>query len=933
MAMLGALLVSPAAAAAPKPPPVHQAGRSAFTPDDFTVNPTGPAYDRAVAGAREALAAHEATAKVTKGDAFTPRTVVVAKNGAADVRFDRTYHGLPVYGGDLIVHLAPGGAYRSVDTATPARTVSTTPEIEPAKAASTSRGRLKGSVASAGKPHLAIWSTRTSSRLVWETVVRGMRADRTPSVLHVLVDARTGQVVTRWDEVSTDLPAGRTAARPRPADVTPSTAGTGRTINAGTVPLDLTQSGGTWTMRDPSHGNGTTTDLNHGTSGTGTIFSNTTGTFGDGTTGDPASVGADAHYGAAETFDYYKSVHGRNGIFDDGKGVPSRTHYDNDYDNAFWDGTQMTYGDGPGNTKPHIELDIAGHEMSHGVSGALVGWEENGETGGLNEGTSDIFGTMVEFFADNAHDRPDYEHDELITDPPLRNMYNPSLDGHSPNCYASDNGTLDPHYSLGPLTHWFFLLAVGSGDHGYGDSPTCDGSTISGIGNNKADKIWYRALASYANSNEDYADARVDSLRAAADLYGPHCTEYDTVNAAWAAVDVTGADPVPGKCPPPPSNLTYTGPTSADYHDAFTASAQLTAGGGALSGETVRFSLGNGGGSEACSAVTNASGTASCSLTPNQEPGSVKLTVSFAGSDHGGPASISVPFTITKQETTLTYTGPPRIANATPAHFTGTLKEEGTTTPVTGRTVTFAIGTGTSRQTCTDTTDADGKADCVITPDQPLNEAATVPLAADFAGDAFYLPSSASATLKLQYMTGRAYGLTADVHVLLVSLSRPPTPDTGEVRTAGATTTNTPCSADLDLLVISASALCPKVTTTVAPGTSTATTSVDNVTIGIPGIPVIKATGVKATSASRCTASSGSVAIASLSIGGVPVTVPSGANSTITLPGVGTLTINEQIPVNGADAGLTVNGLHLNALGGAANLVLASATSDAHNCV
>ncbi|MGH3377569.1 MAG: choice-of-anchor P family protein [Actinoallomurus sp.] len=109
--------------------------------------------------------------------------------------------------------------------------------------------------------------------------------------------------------------------------------------------------------------------------------------------------------------------------------------------------------------------------------------------------------------------------------------------------------------------------------------------------------------------------------------------------------------------------------------------------------------------------------------------------------------------------------------------------------------------------------------------------------------------------------------------------------------------------------------------------------AVDNVTIGIAGIPVIKATGIKATSTSRCTAAGGSVAISTLSIGGVPVTIPAAPNSKIAVPGVGTLTVNEQIPVSGADAGLTVNGLHLNALGGTANLVLASATSDAHNCV
>jgi hypothetical protein len=228
----------------------------------------------------------------------------------------------------------------------------------------------------------------------------------------------------------------------------------------------------------------------------------------------------------------------------------------------------MTYGDGSGNARPLVEIDVAGHEMSHGVSGALTGWDETGETGGMNEGTSDIFGTMVEFYANNPVDTPDYTMGELINisgnNQPLRWMYNPSLDGSSPNCWNSSNGSLDPHYSMGPLNHWFFLAAVGSGNTAYGNSPTCDGSTITGIGNDKAGKIWYKALASYANSAENYHQARIDSLKAAADLYGAHCTEYNTINAAWAAVSVTGTDPVPGggNCGGQPGSPSVTNPGS-----------------------------------------------------------------------------------------------------------------------------------------------------------------------------------------------------------------------------------------------------------------------------------------------------------------------------------------------------------------------------------
>jgi Zn-dependent metalloprotease len=585
LAVAAALLAAPAAGAASPnhpaaPKPAKSAGKSAFTKDDFTTNPSAGTRKKAIADARKALSVHKSTAHMKSGDTFTPRTVVVAKNGTTDVRFDRKFHGLPVYGGDLIVHLKPGGSYRALNTATPAAAVSTTPKVAAAAAAKTSRAQLHGTVASVAKPHLAVWATGRSSQLVWETVVHGVRTDQTPSVLHVLVDATKGKVVTQRDEIDTLLSPAQQQAAARNA-VTPLVAGTGNSIYSGSVPIDLTLSGSTYSMKDPSHGNGFTTNLNHSTSGTGTTFSNTTGTFGNGANSDPASAAVDAHFGAAETFDYYKNTHGRNGIFGNGAGVPSRTHYGNNYVNAFWDGTQMTYGDGSGNADPLVEIDVAGHEMSHGVSGALTGWDETGETGGMNEGTSDIFGTMVEFYANNTHDVPDYTMGELINingdGTPLRYMYNPSLDGASPNCYTSANGSLDPHYSLGPLTHWFFLLAVGSGNHGYGNSPTCNSSTLTGIGNDKSAKIWYRALASYASSSENYARARTDSLKAAADLYGTHCTEYNAVDAAWAAVSVTGTDPVPGTCPGQPGAPTVTNPGNQTSTVGTAASLQIHA--------------------------------------------------------------------------------------------------------------------------------------------------------------------------------------------------------------------------------------------------------------------------------------------------------------------------------------------------------------------
>jgi Zn-dependent metalloprotease len=196
----------------------------------------------------------------------------------------------------------------------------------------------------------------------------------------------------------------------------------------------------------------------------------------------------------------------------------------------------MTYGDGDNlEFLPLASLDVAGHEMTHGVTSATARLRYSGESGGLNEATSDIFGTMVEFRANNAVDAPDYLIGERVMALPefylaIRSMYRPDMDGASPNCYHRLVKTLDVHYSSGVANHFFYLLAEGSGVGPYTDgvgSPTCDGSTLAGIGRNKAEAIWYRALTAYMTSRTGYSGARTATLNAAKDLgYGSNSTEY-----------------------------------------------------------------------------------------------------------------------------------------------------------------------------------------------------------------------------------------------------------------------------------------------------------------------------------------------------------------------------------------------------------------------
>ncbi len=370
-------------------------------------------------------------------------------------------------------------------------------------------------------------------KLAWEVVVEGIEPDgQSPSKQHVLVDADGGAVLGSWDEIE-------------------HVTGTGHGVHSGTVAIDTTQVGALYQLKDPVRGNGVTCDMGNGTTTCATM-TDADNIWGNSLPSNRQSAAVDAHYGAAKTFDYFKNIHGRNGIFGNGLGVPSRVHYGNAYVNAFWDGSQMTYGDGAGNLKPLTSIDVAGHEMSHGVTQALAGLVYSGESGGLNESTSDIFGNMVEFNAGNANDPGDYLVGEKIdifgNGKPLRYMHDPIQDTRSPNCWSANTQNLDPHYSSGVANHFYFLLAEGSAATQFGTSTTCNGSTLTGIGRLKAQKIWYRALDLYFTSTTKYVDAanndaRYYTLRAAQDLYGACSIEYRTVQKAWSAVNVAGVDP------------------------------------------------------------------------------------------------------------------------------------------------------------------------------------------------------------------------------------------------------------------------------------------------------------------------------------------------------------------------------------------------------
>ncbi|MEU5310187.1 M4 family metallopeptidase [Streptomyces sp. NPDC021562] len=486
---------------------------------------------------RDASAERAATARsigLGAQEKLVVKDVVKDADGTLHTRYERTYAGLPVLGGDLIVDTAKSGATERVVKAnnatlkvadlTPARSAASAE-----KSALTAARALGSTKSAADGARKVIWAGSGTPVLAYETVVGGFQDDGTPNQLHVITDATTGKKLFEYQGVE-------------------NVTGTGNTQYSGTVSLSTTQSGSTYNLTDGDRGGHKTYNLNHGTSGTGTLFSQSSNTWGNGTTSNAATAGADAHYGAAETWDFYKNTFGRSGIKNNGVGAYSRVHYGNSYVNAFWDDSCfcMTYGDGSGNADPLTALDVAGHEMSHGVTSNTAGLNYSGESGGLNEATSDIMGTGVEFYANNSTDVGDYLIGEKIDingdGTPLRYMDKPSKDGSSKDSWYSGLGNLDVHYSSGPANHFFYLLSEGSGAkviNGVSyNSPTADGLPVTGIGRDKALQIWYRALTTKFTSTTNYASARTGTLAAAGELYGTTSAEYKAVQDAWAAVAV-----------------------------------------------------------------------------------------------------------------------------------------------------------------------------------------------------------------------------------------------------------------------------------------------------------------------------------------------------------------------------------------------------------
>lgn len=319
--------------------------------------------------------------------------------------------------------------------------------------------------------------------------------------------------------------------------------GTAVTAYSGTQTFTTDWTGSQFRLREDGRGNGIETyDMNTGTNYGNAVDFTDADNFWNNINADQDEVATDAHWGSEMTYDYFWLEQGRNSIDDNGFLLRSYVHYGNNYNNAFWDGQRMTYGDGNGSVfTPLTTIDVCGHEITHGLTTFTAGLIYSYESGALNESFSDIFGTVVE-----RHGRPGnwnwaVGEDMTPSGNGIRNLQNPNL-FNDPDTYlgtywwtsSGDNGGV--HTNSGVQNKWFYILAQGeSGTNDNGDS-----YNVTGIGVDFAADIAFRNLTVYLTPSSQFADARTYAIQSAVDLFGPCSPEVIATTNAWYAVGVGG---------------------------------------------------------------------------------------------------------------------------------------------------------------------------------------------------------------------------------------------------------------------------------------------------------------------------------------------------------------------------------------------------------
>src|SRR4051794_12478806 len=499
----------------------------------------------AAQSARNLIASNSRALKISSHDGFRAQPVI-SSHGIQYAPYQRTYRGLPVVGGDFVVVTDARGQILTTSVAQTHKVtlLSLKPTVTKASAVRTARQQVPHATSST-PARLVVFQHGASSRLGWQSTVTGHRG-AIPSIKAVVVDARNGHVLQ---------------AKERVADGTGNSAWDGTNL---TIPT--THTGTTFSMTDPAH------PTIRCQNATGNVtFTGPDDVWGSGVKTDRETACVDAMYVENAENNMLSTWDGRNSFDGAGGGWPIRIGLNDE--NAFYDGTQVQIGH---NTQGQWipVLDVLGHEQGHGVDDHTPG----GISGsGTQEFVADTFGAATEWFANNPVDRPDFTVGEtinLVGSGPIRVMYNPWQVGDS-NCYSSSIPGQEVHAAAGPGNHWFYLLAEGTNPtNGQPTSPTCNGSTVTGVGIQNAEKIMYNAML-MKTSTSSYLKYRTWTLTSAKNL-DPSCGLYNATKAAWNAVSVPAqaADPT---CTTGGNTVTVNNPGAQSGTVGTAKSLQMTA--------------------------------------------------------------------------------------------------------------------------------------------------------------------------------------------------------------------------------------------------------------------------------------------------------------------------------------------------------------------
>jgi vibriolysin len=426
-------------------------------------------------------------------DALRLRKVNVDAMGNRHLRYHTTHRGIEVVGGDLVVHVdgkgrvfAINGTARGDFAASLGSKDVGESAVHPVVMAD---ARFAG-MATTPPRRVYFVSPRSSVHMAYETVVTGQRGQE-PVRDKVYVDVDSGAILGVHPQI-------HFAENRR---VYSANNGTG-------LPGTLKR----------SEGQAPTTDID---------------------------VNA-AYDGSGATYEAYKAFWNRDSYNNAGAALISTVHYSTNYCNAFWNGTQMVYGDGnsgQGCLPLARSQDVTAHELTHAVTEYESGLIYSGESGGLNEAMSDIFGAFTEAYVDGGKtgtltvSSDTWKVGEDVLAPALRYMNDPAADGVSKDFWTSGVGNVDVHYSSGIANLAFYLLSQG-GTHPRGKSNV----NVPALGMNKAIRVFYEINVNILTSNSNFLAAGNASVQAAVNL-GYTLAEQTAVARAWQAVGVAVPDP------------------------------------------------------------------------------------------------------------------------------------------------------------------------------------------------------------------------------------------------------------------------------------------------------------------------------------------------------------------------------------------------------